>query len=264
MSWSAPPARVKRTQDPRPGGAGDGRDVARLAAARRPAPARRKRRLPPDPAGGRDPRSIPPPWARDAAPSRAIRSALKAPPPQTTSSCAAGHGGEPRLRRFARSVRPALPGRPGPAAACAPGGAQAGLEPVRVEQVAAGAFRRRQVEVGLGEQRVEQRGHRPCRVAAQAPPASNRWPVEAAHQKSSKALAGPRVEADGRTVGVDRRQVGDAAEVEHAPSLRPPARTAPDGTPAPAARLGRRRRRRGCESQRPHRCRTARPEAPAR
>ena len=246
-------------------GAGDRRQVARLAVDEgRGQPGERARLhlvRRQAPSGARRPPSC---GARQS-PSRAQQIAVeRAAAADEQFLRRRRHGGEPR-RRQVRAVSSASVAWTSWGGSLEPRRRRQGARrAMRIEQVATGALRRRQLRSRARPATSPAARASTLPLAAQAPSASNASAGERCAPEVHQHVGRPAVEADGRAVGVERRQVGDAAEVEHGHVASPAAEHARDERPAPAARPGRRQPRRGSESRRPHRCRTAPPAAPAR
>jgi hypothetical protein len=168
---------------------------------------RRRRWLRRSPDRGRVPRCSPPGWAASLGERREQ--------PHVVGAAAAGvHRRARRVwrtasaRRDGREFRAAWPARPRAAVR----GSQLGLEPVHVEQLAPGALRRRQAQVGLVQQR-RSKPHPRCRCR----PSGRRRRIRGLDalkiQASSSRLAGP---VSKPVTGWPRLQdgdVGDAAQV---------------------------------------------------
>ena len=150
-------ARSDRTEHARPARAGHGRQVARPAGERLAREPRERQRLDVLDGDAAAPRSWRPCAARARVASAAISAEFFAPPPQTSTSVAPA-----AVARIASAIVRAVSATSVACTSSAPRRAlaRAGelrLEPRGVEQVAAGALRRRQREVRLGEQHREQR-----------------------------------------------------------------------------------------------------------
>ncbi len=199
--------------------------------------------------------TTPPPRPAAAPAGAPCRCALSAPPPQTisVSLLAAWRATSAAQARAVNSVKVACTSA---ARAWATGASRAashgGLNRSR-PVLLGGAL----AQEGFGQQRVPAARAATCPLAAQAPPASKGWPVCCWHQWSISALPGPQSKPS-TLPPLRRRQHAQVGRCRRGSARRrrwPGRPNNAGGRPAPAARPGRRRRRRGCGSRPPRRCR---------